>query len=87
MTDTHAEIEIRRSIEDRAIALGDERGRLDDQLSKNIDEILALMREWEEADQPIPFDRLASLVGVSRQTLYRWRDVAARLRAEAAEAD
>jgi hypothetical protein len=31
----------------------------------------------------IPFDTYAKLVGVSRQTLYRWRDMKARLQATA----
>jgi hypothetical protein len=85
MAETPEEIRAARAIEDRAIELGDERGKLDDRLGKNTEEIVTLLREWEEAPSGIALERLASLVGVSRQTLYRWRDVIARLKADAAE--
>jgi DNA-binding XRE family transcriptional regulator len=33
----------------------------------------------DAAEVGIPFDTYAKLVGVSRQTLYRWRDAVSRL--------
>jgi DNA invertase Pin-like site-specific DNA recombinase len=75
-----ADIQRTRDIEDRAIALGDERGRLEDTLAANTTAIVELLRDWQGSG--IPFDRIASLVGVSRQTLYRWQEVTRRLRSE-----
>ena len=77
------DLQHQREIEDRAIALGDERNALDDQLGKNTTAIIELLRDWEGSG--IPFDRLASLVGVSRQTLYRWQGASALLRGEQAD--
>jgi hypothetical protein len=71
MSKQEAELRHRREIEDRAIALGDERTELDDQLGANTTAIVELLRDWEGSG--IPFEHLASLVGVSRQTLYRWQ--------------
>jgi hypothetical protein len=73
---TPNDIRLQRAIEDRAIALGVERARLEELLEKNTGAVGALVREWEKAGSPIPFERLATLVGVSRQTLYRWREPA-----------
>jgi hypothetical protein len=72
MNDQAREILARRAIEDRAIALGDQRGELEDRLAENTTAILDLLRDWEGSG--IPLDRLASLVGVSRQTLHHWRE-------------
>jgi len=74
MAEIPRDIQATRAIEDRSIELGDERGRLENELAANTTAIVALLREWADAGSPIPLDRLASLVGVSRQTLYRWRD-------------
>jgi hypothetical protein len=71
---TPRDIQLQRAIEDRAIALGVERARLEELLANNTGAVGSLVREWEKAGSPIPFERLASLVGVSRQTLYRWRE-------------
>jgi hypothetical protein len=65
----------RRFIEDHAIELGAERVRLEEQLTNNTGDIIDRMRDAAEAG--IPLDTYAKLVGVSRQTLYRWRDAAA----------
>ena len=72
-------MECRKSkLEDRAIALGEERGQLEDRLAANTTAIVELLRDWQGSG--LPFDRLASLVGVSRQTLYRWQGAVERLR-------
>jgi DNA invertase Pin-like site-specific DNA recombinase len=79
MNNPKQQIQAQRAIEDQAIKLGDERGDLEDRLAANTTSIVNLLREQEGSG--IPFDRLASLVGVSRQTLYRWQEVARRLTA------
>ena len=73
----------KHNIETLAVEAGEQRAKLDDELAANTQWIIDLMPQAMEAG--IPFDTFAKLVGVSRQTLYRWREVAARLRAEADE--
>lgn len=68
-------IEARRKLEDWAFQLGEERRQLDGQLDSNTKSIIQLLPQAIEAG--IPLDQLAMMVGVSRQTLYRWREVGA----------
>jgi hypothetical protein len=72
MNETPPDIQVRRSIEDQIVKLGSERTRLENELGANIEAIVAAIPKAIEAD--IPFDGIAKLVGVSRQTLYRWRE-------------
>jgi transposase-like protein len=76
MTETPSDIQVRRSIEDQIVKLGSERNRLESELGANIEAIVAAIPKAIEAG--IPFDGIAKLVGVSRQTLYRWRDEASK---------
>jgi hypothetical protein len=76
MTETPSNIQVRRSIEDQIVKLGSERNRLESELGANIEAIVAAIPKAIEAG--IPFDGIAKLVGVSRQTLYRWRDEASK---------
>jgi transcriptional regulator GlxA family with amidase domain len=78
MTNIPTDIQARREVEDRAIKLGEERLDLENREAANIEAVIDLIPEATDAG--IPFDHLAKLVGVSRQTLYRWQEVARRLR-------
>jgi transcriptional regulator GlxA family with amidase domain len=55
-----------------AIQAGEERARIEGELTENTQWIIDLMPKALEAG--IPLDTYAKLVGVSRQTLYRWRE-------------
>jgi len=68
------EIQARREIEDLAVRLGAERGDLANRTMHNTWEIMELLRK--PGHGLIPLDQLANLLGVSRQTLYRWREIA-----------
>jgi hypothetical protein len=72
-----ARLHKRHGIETLAVEAGEERAKLDDQFAVNTQWIMDLMPKAHEAG--IPLDTFAKLVGVSRQTLYRWREVASRL--------
>jgi DNA invertase Pin-like site-specific DNA recombinase len=75
-----AKLAKRHGIETLAQKAGAERAKLDDELAANTQWIIDLMPDAIEAG--IPFDTYAKLVGVSRQTLYRWKGVVRRLNAE-----
>jgi transposase-like protein len=55
--------------------LREERTQLEEDLLINRQSIMD--REREALDVGIPVDAFARLVGISRQTLYRWRERAA----------
>jgi transcriptional regulator GlxA family with amidase domain len=76
MTDLPPDFQARRDIEDRLVRLGKERRQIEQAVSDNIQAITDAMAEAIEAQ--VPIEHVASLVGVSRQTLYRWRDGAIR---------
>ena len=78
MPDLSQDLQATRAIEDRLVALGAERTKLEARLGENLEAIVDEIPAATEAG--IAFDRIAHLVGVSRQTLYRWRDVLAKLR-------
>jgi DNA invertase Pin-like site-specific DNA recombinase len=77
MTDLPPDIQARRNIEDRAATLGAKRRALDSELTKNTQAIIQLLRDAEGTG--VTYDYLAHLTGVSRQTLYRWREIASHL--------
>jgi hypothetical protein len=68
----------RRAVEDRIIKLGERRRQLQGKIDKNTQNIVDVVPEALQAG--IPFDGIAKLIGVPRQTLYRWRDAAVYLR-------
>ena len=72
--DLHA----RREIEDRIIKLGERRRQLQGKVDKNTQNIVDVLPEALRAG--IPFDGVAKLIGVPRQTLYRWRAATAYVR-------
>jgi hypothetical protein len=78
MTDLPPDMQARRAIEDRAVQLGNERRDLDGRLAANTQAIIDLLRDAEGSG--IPYEHLAEIVGVSRQTLFRWREIASELK-------
>jgi DNA-binding transcriptional regulator YiaG len=67
-----AKLAKRHGIEQLAADTGQKRAKAHDDLVANTEFIVRLMPEAVAAD--IPIDTFAKLVGVSRQTLYRWKD-------------
>ncbi|MGD0197556.1 MAG: helix-turn-helix domain-containing protein [Solirubrobacteraceae bacterium] len=78
MTNLPPDIEARRAIEDELIRLGSERSRLEAEAGANLEAIVDVVPRATEAG--IPLDEVARLVGVSRQTLHRWRGSLERLK-------
>jgi transposase-like protein len=76
MTELEQNLQARRAIEDRLIRLGRERKDVERALSANIQAITDAMTE--AVDAGIPVEQVSKLVGVSRQTLYRWSEGAIR---------
>jgi uncharacterized protein (DUF2384 family) len=68
----------RREVEDILAQLGSERARLESEAGTVLEAIVAAIPRATAAG--IPFDSIAKLVGVSRQTLYRWQASINRLR-------
>jgi hypothetical protein len=77
MTEIPPDLQARRAVENELLQLGSERNRLESELAANIEAIVAAIPKAIEVS--IPFDGIAKLVGVSRQTLYRWQEVTRRL--------
>jgi hypothetical protein len=78
MTNIPPDIQAKRAIEDRALTLGNERRGFEAGLAANSHLIMDLLRDAEGSG--VPLDHIAQLVGVSRQTLHRWRnEVSAKL--------
>jgi hypothetical protein len=78
MAETPQDLQARRAIEDELVQLGSKRNRLESELGSNIKAIVAAIPKATEVG--IPFDGVARLVGISRQTLYRWQGAIQRLR-------
>jgi hypothetical protein len=77
MNDDHdlpIEMQARREVEDRALTYGTKRLKLTVELAANTNLIRRLLPEAIE--KGVPIERFAQMVGVSRQTLYRWQGVA-----------
>jgi hypothetical protein len=81
MTDPLADIQAQRDLEDETMRLGAERDALEAKLGKNLEQVVDLLAQAPE--HGVSVERFASLVGVRRQQLYRWRDSIALLRREA----
>jgi hypothetical protein len=75
-----ASIDRRRDVEDRALKLRDERAEMHGQIRENTAAMTALLEE--AVSLGIAVDQFARLVGVRRQSLYRWRAVARRAETE-----
>ena len=58
--------------EDRAARLGAERRELDGRIEANTRAVVELLKDAEGTG--VSYDQLAQLIGVSRQTLYHWRE-------------
>jgi AraC-like DNA-binding protein len=71
VTDLTQDLQARRAIEDRLLQLGSERARLAAEAGVNLEQIVDAIPEATAAG--VSFDSIAQLVGVSRQTLYRWQ--------------
>ena len=73
--DKAAKLQWRHGLEQRALEAGQEYTRHTNEAASwrqlVVEELMPAA-----AQAGIPFDTLAKLVGVSRQTLYRWREVA-----------
>jgi hypothetical protein len=72
MTEIPPDMRVRRALEDEALRIGRERAELADRTRENTWEIIELLRRPEHA--LIPLDHLAQLLGVSRPSIYRWRE-------------
>ena len=84
--DLQDQIAARRAIEDRAAHLGRERREANRAQESNSHAIMQLLRDAEGTG--VTYDYLAHLTGVSRQTLYRWREeVSSKLRPGGTAAD
>lgn len=62
----------RRAIEDQAAKLGVRRRGYETALARNTEEARALAKAADGSG--VPLDQLAALLGVSRQTIYNWRE-------------
>ena len=80
MNPTRERLQEKQNYEALAAEAGEQRSKLEDELAINTQWIIDMIPKAAEAG--IPFDTFAKLVGVSRQTLYRWREVVAKLRAD-----
>ena len=85
MTEIPPDIQARRAIEDEALRLGHQRSQLGAAMAANTHEIIELLRKPEHG--AIPLDHLGQLLGVSRQSLYRWRETAQEIPADRTVAD
>jgi DNA-binding transcriptional regulator YiaG len=71
------QLQKRREVEDRAIALGTQRHELNQGVEANTHAIIDLLRDTDGTG--ISFDQLAALLNVSRQSLYNWREIGAQI--------
>jgi hypothetical protein len=64
----------RLAVEETADQLGRDRKAVESKLAESTQAIIDLLPEAQE--RGVPLDTFAKLVGVSRQTLYHWREEA-----------
>lgn len=76
MAEIPPDIQARRTVEDEAILLGAERLDLEARLVANTERTRSLLGNALLAG--VPLDHFARMAHVSRQTLYRWREVTAK---------
>jgi hypothetical protein len=76
-----ASIQTRRAIEDRAAELGAKRTKIQTRMAANTRAMVELLGEARGAG--VPLEQLAALLGVSRQTLFNWRELADKARSGA----
>ncbi len=72
MNPTQERLQKKQNCETLAAEAGVQRADLEAKLIANTQWVIDMIPKAAEAG--IPFDTFAGLVGVSRQTLYRWRD-------------
>jgi hypothetical protein len=80
MTTLPPDVEARRTVENEALRLGDERARLLGEVGANLDAMLDGFDRAKEVG--ISIEQYASHLKVRRQDLYRWRNARAYLRDE-----
>jgi hypothetical protein len=78
MNDLPEQIQTRRAIEDRAATLGAERRGFEAGLTANTHLIIDLLRDADGSG--VPLEQLAQLLGVSRQSIYNWREIASQIK-------
>ena len=78
MPDLPEGVRSRRAIEDRLADLGAERSRILLEDGRNLEAIVDTIPDATAVG--LSFEAIANLVGVSRQTLYRWQGMLAKLR-------
>jgi hypothetical protein len=76
MTDLPPQLQARRDIENEVLKRGAERSKLENDLTINTKAIVDLIPRATGVG--LPFEQIAELAGVSRQTLYRWQEVVKR---------
>lgn len=76
MEPNRPELTQRRDVEDRALKLGAERAQKHGELRENTAAITSLLDDAVALG--IAVEQFARLVGVRRQSLYRWREAARR---------
>jgi hypothetical protein len=81
MNELPSDLQAQRDFEDQTLKLGKERDALETKLGNNLEQIVDLLEMAPE--HGVSMERFATLIGVRRQQLYRWRDSIAILRREA----
>jgi Homeodomain-like domain len=77
MPELPPDIQARRAIEDRAAKLGIQRRGFETALAANTHKVIDLLRDADGSG--VPLEQLAALLGVSRQSIYNWREIAAQI--------
>jgi hypothetical protein len=78
-------MQARRVVEDEAVRIGRDRAKLANRTRENTWAIIELLRKPEHT--LIPLEHLADLLGVSRPSIYRWRERAQEIPPDRTVAD